>query len=233
VIFDVVLSVTTSAPYSQELVDLRQLLLEMGGLAEECLAASISALVDRDAGEVRRSAELETEINRFEKEIDERCIKILALHQPAASELRFVAMAMKIANDLERIGDLATNVAHRAESLMADVESVVPTEFVRMSRAVRAMITAALDAFVERSVDRARVVLQQDDEVDELHWQLYGRYEAMMRRDPNYVRRGIKMIHVIRDLERAADHATNIAEGVIYMVNGRDIRHPASSRVRK
>jgi phosphate transport system protein len=216
---------TASSGYRQELVDLRQLLLEMGGVTEECLATSIEALLAPEQPLIERCKQLERETNALEKSIDERCMRILAVHQPAASELRFVAMAMKIVTDLERIADLSSNIAGRARHLLGRDGFLLPPELVRMSRAVRDMIALALDAFVERSVDRANEVLQRDDEVDRLQKEAFERIGRQMEASPEAVADGIRMIHCARDLERAGDHATNIAEGVIFMIRGRDVRH--------
>jgi phosphate transport system protein len=216
-----VLTAHTGSHYRQALTELRQVLLEMGGCAEECIQTATDVLVLRDTAQRARCDELEREIDQLEIEVDERCMKLLALHQPAASELRFVAMAMKIATDLERIGDLASNVAERASELAGDESFVVPAELTPMSEAVRRMITGALDSFVQRNTDLARDVLVQDDEVDELHWGVYRAIEAELERGAGGAANRMKLLHIIRDLERAADHATNIAEGVIYMVEGR------------
>jgi phosphate transport system protein len=215
-----VLSVPTQSRYRQELVDLRHMLLEMGGLAEDLLGCATEALIQRDPEQLRRAESLEQHINDLERQIDERCVKILALHHPAASELRFVTMAMKIIRDIERIGDLASNVAKRSAVLLQGKEIQAPADLPRMSRAVRQMITRALDAFVDRSVTDAEAVLQADDEVDTLHWRLYERFAQMMKEDPGLVERGLKMVLIVKDLERAADHATNIARGVIFLVHG-------------
>lgn len=211
--------------YRQELVDLRQLLLEMGGLAEECLAAAMDALASPAPEVIARCKSLERETNQLEKTIDERCMRVLAVHQPAASELRFVAMAMKIVTDLERVADLAANVANRAQRVVGLDSMPLPPEIPRLSRAVREMVSAALDAFVERSAEQAVAVLGRDPEVDRLHWTAFERLRELMESDPREVARCMRLIHVIRDLERAGDHAKNIAEGVIFMVRGRDVRH--------
>jgi phosphate transport system protein len=216
-----VLSAPTQSRYRQELVDLRHMLLEMGGLAEDLLGCATEALIQQDAEHLQRAEGLEQHINELERQIDDRCVKILALHQPAASELRFVTMAMKIIRDIERIGDLASNVAKRSAQLLAGEPFQIPADLPRLSRAVRVMTTSALDAFVDRSVEAAQAVLASDDEADELYWRLYHRFERWMQDDPTMVTRGLTMVLVIKDLERAADHATNVARGVIFLVHGR------------
>lgn len=220
-----VLTTPGGSRYRRELSDLRQQLLEMGGSAEECLSAAIDVLMEGEAERLERARALEAEINDAEKAIDERCMRLLAVHQPAASELRFVAMAMKLATDLERIGDLAMNIARRARLADGQGPYRVPAEVPRMTRVVREMIGSALDAFVELSAERANAVLVRDDVVDELHWQAYRGLEERVQRAPESAPWAMRMVLVIKDLERAADHATNIAEGVIYMVRGRDVRH--------
>lgn len=216
------LSATTPSRYRRELIEIRQLLLEMGGLAEEGLGTAVDALLEREDVPRERADAMEDEINRLEHRIDEQCLMVLALHQPVASELRFVAMAMKITTDLERIGDLAKNLARRSQHLLAHEEFALPGEIPRMSRAVREMIAGALDAFVERDVERAEAVIERDDEVDDLHWQLYRRLSAEMESGATPVPVGLRLVNVVKDLERAADHATNIAEGVVYLVRGRE-----------
>lgn len=211
--------------YRQELVDLRQVLLEMGGVTEECLATAIEALLNPDHAVIERCKALERETNGLEKSIDERCMRILAVHQPAASELRFVAMALKIVTDLERIADLSSNVAGRARGLLGRDGALLPPELARMTRAVREMTALALDAFVERSVERAQSVLQRDDEVDRLQKEAFARIAQQIEAGQLGADDGIRAVHCVRDLERAGDHATNIAEGVIFMVHGRDVRH--------
>lgn len=216
------LSASTTSRYRRELIEIRQLLLEMGGLAEEGLGAAVDALLEREDLPRGRADALEAEINALEHRIDERCLMVLALHQPVASELRFVAMAMKITTDLERIGDLAKNLARRSRDLLQHEAFPLPGEIPRMSRAVREMIAGALDAFVERDVERAELVIERDDEVDALHWQLYRRVIEAMDAGRVPVAVGLGLAHVVKDLERAADHASNIAEGVVYLVRGRE-----------
>jgi phosphate transport system protein len=201
------------------------LLLEMGGLSEESLATALDALLQRDMALVARVRSLELEINELEKTIDSRCLRILAVHRPSASDLRFVTMVMKIASAVERIGDLSSSVGKRAEELVPDGEFPIPSEVQHMGAAVRAMTAEALDAFVSRDATKAWNVLERDDEVDGLHHRLQQKLEGVMQRDPELVRSAMRMGRVVRDLERAADHAVNIAVAVIFMVDGRDVRH--------
>lgn len=219
-----VLSAQIGSRYRQELSAVHQLLLEMGGLAEECLGVATEAVAAQERAPALRVKQLEDRINQLEMDIDERCVKILALHQPAASELRFVAMAMKIVRDLERIGDLAFNTARRSVDL-ATYAIAVPPEFADMALAVRQMTTQALDAFVDRNCDTAQAVLVRDDVVDALYDTISEGLERQLVRGGVDVPGVLRLLHVVRDMERAADHATNIAEGVIYIVRGRDVRH--------
>ncbi|TVR02925.1 MAG: phosphate transport system regulatory protein PhoU [Deltaproteobacteria bacterium] len=215
----------TGSRYADALQDLRQAVLEMGGLSEEGLATALEALHEGDESLAERSRTIDVEINRLEREIGEQCIRLLALHQPVASDLRFVTMAMRLATDLERVGDLAKNVARRAGQLSRR-EHVVPVSTLpAMGRRVRQMMASALDAFVERDVDLAWDVLRRDDEVDGMHWALLAELERAMMQSPELVPAALRLLFIVKDLERVADHATNIAEGVIFLVHGRDVRH--------
>lgn len=207
------------------MVDLRQALLEMGGLAEEALCVAVEALLDGEQMGAQRSSELDAEINRLEKAVDERCHKVLALHQPAASDLRFVTQALKFSTDLERVGDLASNVSRYALRLAAEEEPTTVAEMSDLASKVRQMLSSALDAFVDRDVDLAWEVLRRDDEVDALHWQMRAQLQTGMEQGRVPVARGLTLASIIKDLERIGDHATNIAEGVIFLVRGQDVRH--------
>lgn len=219
------ISVHSGSRYRDGMLDLRQSVLEMGGLAEEALATALEALHFADESLAESSRMLDGEIDRLEKQVGEACVRMLALHQPAASDLRFVTMALRIATDLERVGDLATNVARRAQLLSRVERTASVPELPVMGQRVRQMVASALDAFVERDVDLAWDVLRRDDEVDRLHWELLGLLEQTMQRDSELVPSALKLLFIVKDLERVADHATSIAEGVIFLVHGRDVRH--------
>jgi phosphate transport system protein len=213
------------------LVELEQLqwkLLEMGGLVESSIHQSMLVLAHRDA----RRAEIvwgnETRINRLEMEIDELATSLLALQQPIARDLRLVTAAIKINTDLERMGDLAVNIAQRACDLAA-MPPMPYSEILRMASLTEQMVRKSLDAFVHRDADLAREVLMSDDEVDALRTSVYEDLIASMRLDPEIVAAGVDLILISRHLERIADHATNIAEDTVFLVQGIDVRHHAES----
>ncbi|MFO0631319.1 MAG: phosphate signaling complex protein PhoU [Nannocystaceae bacterium] len=216
----------TARTYEQELAALRQSLLLMAGRVEEMIARSGRALADRDAEFARRTIELDGAVNRAEVDIDEMCMLILAKRQPMASDLRFVTLAMKMVTDLERIADLAVNICERAIDLSRGNPVVVHRDVPRMSAVVESMVKDAIDAFVSGSASKAREVISRDDEVDELYHRVFGELLESMRADPATMHEIIHVQSVAKWLERIADHSTNIAELVIYMVEGRDVRHP-------
>lgn len=215
--------------FRDQMQDLRQAILEMGGLAEEALGLAVEALQSADEALAERGRLLDREIDRLEVLIGERSLRILALHQPAASDLRFVTMAMRLATDLERVGDLASNVCRRVQTLSQRDSITSMPELRSMSLQVRSMVVSALDAFVERDVDLAWEVLRRDDAVDATYQRILDDLERVMRTRAEFVAAGLQLVFVVKDLERAADHATSIAEGVIFLVHGRDIRHAGSS----
>jgi phosphate transport system protein len=211
--------------FLEELESLQGKLLEMGGLAEERVRAAVEGLVSRDAAlneEVLRGDE---PINRLHIEIDERCFRLLALHQPMATDLRQIVAAVKINTDLERVGDLAVNIAEAAGryALHAPVKKLI--DIPRMGYIAQSMLRDALDAFVRRDVLLARQVLHADDELDGLKTQVFRELLTYMLQDPTTVEPSLALILVSRHLERIGDHATNIAEDVIFMVSALDVRH--------
>jgi phosphate transport system protein len=211
--------------FLEELESLQGKLLEMGGLAEERVRAAVEGLVSRDRAlneEVLRGDE---PINRLHIEIDERCFRLLALHQPMATDLRQIVAAVKINTDLERVGDLAVNIAEAAGryALHAPVKKLI--DIPRMGYIAQAMLRDALDAFVRRDVLLARQVLNADDELDGLKTQVFRELLTYMLQDPTTVEPSLALILVSRHLERIGDHATNIAEDVIFMVAALDVRH--------
>jgi phosphate transport system protein len=211
--------------FLEELESLQGKLLEMGGLAEERVRAAVEGLVSRDRAlneEVLRGDE---PINRLHIEIDERCFRLLALHQPMATDLRQIVAAVKINTDLERVGDLAVNIAEAAGryALHAPVKKLI--DIPRMGYIAQAMLRDALDAFVRRDVLLARQVLNADDELDGLKTQVFRELLTYMLQDPTTVEPSLALILVSRHLERIGDHATNIAEDVIFMVSALDVRH--------
>jgi phosphate transport system protein len=197
----------------------------MGAKVEAMIVDALRSLVERDAALARAVIARDGEVDHLEVEIDESALQILALRQPAASDLRFITLAMKINTDLERIGDLATNIAERSYELIAEPALKPYVDLQRLGAAVRTMLRDALDAFVSRDAKRAEEVRARDREVDELHAKIFQDVQALMMTDVDAIRRGTRLLFVSKYLERIADHATNLAEAVVFLVQGRDIRH--------
>jgi phosphate transport system protein len=202
----------------------------MGALVESSIHCSVQALVDRDERLARRVLEDEHRINEMELHIDASATRLLALNQPVARDLRLLIMALKINTDLERMGDLAANIAERAISLINTplVKPLIDTP--RMASLVEDMLHRSLDAFVKRDADLAAKVLPADDEVDALRDSIYQELVSVMQTDPAVVTPAINLMFVARNLERVADHATNIAEDVIFLVRGVDVRRHAEQK---
>jgi phosphate transport system protein len=214
--------------FAVELEELNQALLEMGARVESSIHCSVQALVERDERMARRVIEDEGAINRMELDIDARVTRLLALNQPVAGDLRLLIMALKINTDLERMGDLAVNIAERALDLIRipPVKPLIDTP--RMAALVEDMLHWSLDAFVKRDTELAAKVLPTDDEVDDLRDGIYKELTELMQQSPEVVAGAIHLMFVARNLERIADHATNIAEDVIFLVKGIDVRHHAT-----
>ena len=211
--------------FAVELEELNQALLGMGALVESSIHCSVQSLVNRDERMARRVIEDEVRINQMELDIDARVTRLLALNQPVAGDLRLLIIALKINTDLERMGDLAVNIAERAISL-AKVPLVKPLiDTPRMASLVEDMLHSSLDAFVKRDADLAEKVLPADDEVDSIRDNIYSELLEVMQSNPSVVPSAIHLMFVARNLERIADHTTNIAEDVIFLVRGVDIRH--------
>jgi phosphate transport system protein len=197
----------------------------MGGYVESAIHRSVRALVDRDVELARQVLRDEARINQMEIEIDNLTTRLFALRQPMAKDLRFLTAAMKINTDLERMGDLAVNIAQRAISLVSLTPVKPLIDIPRMAQLVESMLLRTLDAFVRGDADEATGVLTADDEVDALRDSVYQELVAYMQRDPTTVPAAVDLIFVARNLERIADHATNIAEDVVFLVKGVDVRH--------
>lgn len=216
--------------FFEELDYLRSRLLEMSGLVEDSVHRSVLCLSRKDPQEAQRVLRNEAEINRMEIEIDDLAARLLLLQQPMATDLRFITAAIKINNDLERMGDLAVNIVERALYLINEPLMKPLIDIPLMADRVLSMIRKSLDAFVRKDADLARSVLISDDAVDELRDAVYEELISYMERDPKTVRQGVNLIFVARNLERLADHATNVAEDVLYLVQGVDVRHHAEAR---
>ncbi len=213
--------------FDDELQQLKEKILKMGSLVEDALKNSIQALVDRDNAVAKRVIDNDRVINTLDVEIDEESIRLIALRQPKAGDLRFITTAMKITTDLERMGDLAVNIAERAIELNEEPILKPYIDIPRMREIAQGMMRDALDAFVRKDKRLAMDVIMRDDEVDDLKHEVLKELAFFMAQDPSTVYRAMKISFVAQYLERLADHATNIAEMVIYLVEGKIIRHMA------
>jgi phosphate transport system protein len=209
----------------QELAELRSQILRMGALVESQIEGSIKALVDRDVDLASRIIERDTLVNTMDVEIDENCIRLLALQAPAARDLRFVTTAMKISTELERMSDISENISERVIELNEEPQLKPYIDIPRMANWTMTMVQECLDAFVRSDAALARKVCADDDFVDNLTHQLFRELLSFMIENPATITRAIRLTFIGKSLERIADHATNIAELVIYMVEGKIIRH--------
>jgi phosphate transport system protein len=217
--------------FDEELAELKATLVRMASLAEDQIDQALSALTNRDSDKARQVIARDHKVNALDVEIDEECLRLLALHQPAARDLRLVTTAMKISTELERISDLAENVCERTIELNEEPQLKPYIDIPRMGNIARAMVKESIDAFVKDDSALARKVLANDDLVDDLMEQIFRELLSYMIEDPHTITRAIRLSFVAKYLERIADHATNIAELVVYLVEGKIIRHttPAQS----
>jgi len=211
--------------FDAELQDLKKKLLVMGSLVQTMLADSLTALVTRDTPLATSVDARDNEVDRMEIAVDELAVRIIALRQPAASDLRLIIAALKIIKDVERIGDIAVNVAERVIELNAEPQLKPYIDLPRMVDAVQAMIRDSLDAFVNDDAELAQKVLDADEFVDNLNVQMFNELLTIMLSDTKTINRATRLIFISKYLERAADHATNVAEEVIFAIQGRDVRH--------
>jgi phosphate transport system protein len=217
---------TTTIPHFQEeLEQLKARLLEMGGLAEDRVRSAIRAIVERDVELVERVLAGDQPINQLHIEIDSRCFKMLALYQPMAVDLRAIVACVKINTDLERVGDLAINIAEAGRRYLRHAPVKELIDIPRMADIAHGMLRDALDSYVKRDTALARDVLNQDDALDALKTQVFRELLTYMLQDPHTIEPSLDLILISRHLERIGDHATNIAEDVIFMVSARDVRH--------
>ncbi|MGQ9645099.1 MAG: phosphate signaling complex protein PhoU [Thermodesulfobacteriota bacterium] len=217
----------TETHFQKELEALKANLLKMAAMVEEAIRDSVRSLVKRDSELAQKVFELEEHINTLDNETDEMCLKLLALRQPMAVDLRFITSAMKIVTDLERMGDQAVNIAERALSLNQEPQLKPYIDIPRMAEITQSMVKDVLDAFVNRDSTLARSVCERDDLVDGLNDQVFRELLTYMMSDPKTTTRAVHLMIVSRCLERIADHATNIAEDVIFMVDALVIKHHA------
>jgi len=214
----------TDRIYESELSQLRERILLMAGKVEKMIAQSVRALVEYDIELAKETIEADNQVNHDEIVSDELCLIILARRQPMALDLRFITLALKMVTDLERIGDLAVNISERVTDLGSKLPPNLYIDIKRMASIVQSMIRDAIDAFVAGDVEKAQEVVDRDDEVDELYVRVFRELLSMMIDEAN-VEHGIHIQSVAKVLERMADHCTNLAEQVIFMVRGKDIRH--------
>lgn len=216
--------------FERELEELKESLLKMAAMVEEAIRDAVQALVQRDSGLAQKTFEGEDRINAMENTIEDMCLRLLALRQPMAADLRFITSAMKIITDLERMGDQAVNIAERAISLNQEPILKPYIDIPRMTEITQSMVRDVLDAFVNRDSKLARSVCERDDLVDGLNSQVFRELLTFMISDPKTITRAVHLMIVCRCLERIADHATNIAEDVIFMVDALVIKHHADAK---
>ena len=239
----------TDSQYEEELQQLRAKVLEMGGLVEKQIGDAFTAFVERDSPTAHEIIERDHMVNYLDVAIDEACVRLLALHQPAARDLRFITTSLRISTDLERIGDIAENICERAIELNQEAPLAPRPELPEMAEGARAMLRDSLDAFLQSSSDvtaapdtrlslgdkledfvseapdLALSVCQRDDRIDDLTAQVFNTMLSQMRHEPEHASRAMRILFIAKYLERVADHATNIAEMVIYLAKGKSIRH--------
>jgi phosphate transport system protein len=213
--------------FREELEALQGRLLEMGGLAEERVRAALHGLVQRDAAIIQKILSGDEPINQLHIEVDNRCFRLLALHQPMATDLRAIVAAVKINTDLERVGDLAVNIAEASMRYISHPPVKQLIDIPQMGDIAQAMLRDSLDAYVKRDTELATKVLNEDDRLDSLKTQVFRDLLTHMLQNQSTVEPSLDLILVSRHLERIGDHATNIAEDVIFMVSARDVRHHA------
>jgi len=209
----------------EEMETLKEKILQMGAMVEEQIAYAIRALVERDSERARRVIENDHRVNALDVEIDEDCLRLIALHQPMAGDLRFLTTAMKISTDLERMSDLSENISERVIELNEEPLLNLYIDIPLMAQHAQRMVKESLDAFVNRNSDLARKVCQDDEFIDNLNQQIFRELLAFMLENPRSISHAIRISFISKYLERIADHATNVAELVVYLVEGKIIRH--------
>jgi phosphate transport system protein len=215
----------TDTRYEEELTELKAAILRMGGAAERAIEQAIRSLVDRDSSLAQQTIDLDAAIDSMDVDVDERVTRILALHAPTARDLRMILTSARVSNDLERIGDLATSIAERAQELNREAQLKPYIDLPKMAEMTQQMVREALDAFVKEDAGLAIKVLNSDDPIDALNEQIFRELLTFMMEDPTTIARALRIIFVSKSLERIADHATNIAEMVIFMTKGKVVKH--------
>src|SRR4029078_3686633 len=211
--------------YEGELRHIREMLLMMGAKVEEMLGQAMKALVERDSELAEETLYIDRQINRLEIEVDDLCLRVLARRQPVASDLRFITMDLKVVTDLERMGDLAVNICERVMELNEEPPLKPYLEVVNMAEAAQEMLREALDAFVAGDADRAQAIIERDSKVDAYYAAIFRELLTYMMDNPRNIFRATREQSIAKYIERIADHATNLAEMVVFMVHGKDIRH--------
>jgi phosphate transport system protein len=215
----------TDRLYEGELRKIREMILMMGAKVEEMLSQAMRALVERDSELAERTLYIDRQINRLEIEVDDLCLRVLARRQPVASDLRFLTMALKVVTDLERMGDLGVNICERVMELNEEPPLKPYVEVVNMAEAAQEMLREALDAFVAGDAERAQAIVERDSNVDAYYATIFRELLTYMMENPRNIFRATRVQSIAKYLERIADHATNLAEMVVFMVRGKDIRH--------
>jgi phosphate transport system protein len=221
----------TRTRFHQELDELKHRILAMAGMAEQAVDLAVQAYSQRDLALCQRVLNNEPAINRAEREIDEFAVDLLAMQQPMAIDLRFILAVIKINADLERVGDQAVNIAQRVINMIEMPPTDLPVDIPAMAAKVRKMVRDALQSFIEGDTDLARRVLEADDEVDRMNKEAFANLSICMQTKPDSAVQALDALSIARNLERVADHATNIAEDVIFWVRGADVRHRAGQSV--
>lgn len=215
----------TDKQFDDDLINLKDSILKMGGIVESMVQQAMSSLVRRDIFLADTVKKTDRQVNQLEMDIDETCINLLALHQPAASDLRFITVGLRISKDLERMGDLAVNIAEKSRKISEAGDLQADPMVLEVAPKVQAMVKNSLDAFVTKDVDKATIVLTADDEIDDATKMIQDKLVSDMQKYAPVIPSILQLILISRHLERLADHATNIAEEVIYLVKGKDVRH--------
>lgn len=214
--------------FDEELTELKKKLLRLGGMVEEGIMNAVKSLVERDSDLAHKTIDADHRINALEVEIDEDCIRLMALHQPAAKDLRLLTTTLKLIDDLERMGDLAVNICERALELNKEPQLKPYMDIPRMATQTQRMVKECLDAFINEDSDLAYKVCDEDQLIDDLNTQILRELITFMAEDPSTISRAMRVIFVSKNLERIADHAVNISQSVVYMVKGKVIRHMTS-----
>ena len=218
----------TSQEYERELQEIKNGLLYLGAMTERAIDRSVKALLERDSDLARQVISDDNQIDKIDVEIEEKCIRLLALRQPAARDLRFITTAIKINGHLERIGDMASNIAEKA-IILNEVPQIKPyIDLPRMADIARSMIKESLDALVHENVELAKKVRVEDDIIDQLNEQIFRELFTFMLEDPRKIHASLYIMQISKSLERISDHAAGIADMVVYMVTGQSVRHKAS-----